>query len=88
MRSVIVIGKVELIHWQAMSVLDAISSSIKSVYMVESSPSLREKQKTLLCGDAPMEETDIGFKSRSKYADIQINWCEDLDLIPKGRSNL
>ncbi|SZF04286.1 unnamed protein product [Blumeria hordei] len=33
----------------------AIKSSIDAIYLVEVSPSLREAQKKLLCGDAPME---------------------------------
>ena len=71
-----------------MTCLKGVAANINCVHMVETSPSLREKQKILLCGDAPMEKTDIGYKSRSKYADIPIVWCEHLDLIPKGQSLL
>ena len=60
------------------------ASTIQSVYMVEASPSLREEQKTLLCGDAPIQEIEIGYQSQSKYADITITWCEDIRLVPKG----
>ncbi|CAF9915876.1 MAG: hypothetical protein GOMPHAMPRED_000878 [Gomphillus americanus] len=62
------------------------ASTIQSVYMVEASPSLREKQKTLLCGDAPIQEIEIGYQSQSKYADITITWCEDIRLVPKDAS--
>lgn len=71
-----------------MSLLATISSDLKSVYMIETSPSLREKQKKQLCGDALMEKTDNGYKSRSKYTDIPIIWCKHLDLVPKGRTEL
>lgn len=62
------------------------ASSIEAIYLVEASPSLREAQKKLLCGDAPMEEIDIGHQSTSKYSDqLKIIWCEDMRFIPKGR---
>ena len=60
------------------------ASSIESIYLVETSPGLREKQKQLLCGDAPMEEVPNGYRSRSKYGDIPITWCEDIRLITNG----
>ena len=62
----------------------SLASSIESVYLVEASPSLREKQKQLLCGDSPMEEIDIGYRSRSKYADVLVTWCEDIRFVPNG----
>ncbi|KAI9824332.1 MAG: hypothetical protein M1819_000892 [Sarea resinae] len=61
-----------------------LASSIEAVYLVEASPSLREAQKKLLCGDAPMEETEIGFQSTSKYQNIPVFWCEDIRFVPKG----
>ncbi|EON64847.1 hypothetical protein W97_04081 [Coniosporium apollinis CBS 100218] len=62
-----------------------LASSIEAIYLVEASPSLREAQKKLLCGDAPMEEIDIGHQSTSKYSDqLKIIWCEDMRFIPKG----
>ncbi|KAI9750924.1 MAG: hypothetical protein M4579_006247 [Chaenotheca gracillima] len=60
-----------------------LQSSIEAVYLVESSPVLREAQKQLLCGDAPMEETSDGFRSRSKYSDLPVVWCEDIRFVPK-----
>lgn len=63
-------------------------SSIESVYLVEASPALRDTQKQLLCGDAPLEETDIGFRSTSKYSSTPVTWCEDIRFVPNGRSCL
>ena len=60
-------------------------SSIESVYLVEASPALRDAQKRLLCDDAPFEETDIGFRSTSKYSDVPVIWCEDVRFVPSGR---
>ncbi|KAI9828054.1 MAG: hypothetical protein M1832_003581 [Thelocarpon impressellum] len=64
------------------------ASSIEAVYLVEASASLREAQKKLLCGDAPMEETATGFQSRSKHGGVPVAWCEDIRYVPKesGRS--
>ncbi|KAF2203402.1 DUF185-domain-containing protein [Delitschia confertaspora ATCC 74209] len=64
----------------------AMASSIESIYMVEASPHLREAQRTLLCGDSEMKEIDIGYKSRCKYVDVDITWCEDIRFVPKGPS--
>ncbi|GKZ40459.1 hypothetical protein AbraIFM66951_000223 [Aspergillus brasiliensis] len=58
------------------------SSSIEAIYLVEASATLREVQKKLLCGDAVMEETDIGHKSTCKYFDVPIVWVEDIRLLP------
>ncbi|KAL4880743.1 S-adenosyl-L-methionine-dependent methyltransferase [Aspergillus karnatakaensis] len=57
-------------------------SSIEAIYLVEASPTLREVQKQLLCGDAVMEETDIGHRSTSKYFDVPVIWVEDIRLLP------
>ncbi|KAJ9621350.1 hypothetical protein H2203_007402 [Taxawa tesnikishii (nom. ined.)] len=60
------------------------SSAIEAVYLVEASPSLREAQHKLLCGDKPLEEIDIGHRSLSKYTDdLRIIWCEDIRFVPK-----
>ena len=59
-------------------------TSIESVYLVEASPALRDRQKQLLCGDAPLEEIDIGFRSTSKYARVPVTWCEDIRFVPNG----
>ncbi|EAW13853.1 class I SAM-dependent methyltransferase [Aspergillus clavatus NRRL 1] len=58
------------------------SSSIEAIYLVEASPTLREVQKQRLCGDAPMEETDIGHRSTSKYFNVPVIWVEDIRLLP------
>ncbi|MCJ1393784.1 hypothetical protein MMC18_006660 [Xylographa bjoerkii] len=59
-----------------------LAASIEAVYLVEASSSLRNKQKQLLCGDEPMEEIDIGFRSRSKYSNLPVIWCEDIRFVP------
>ncbi|MCJ1243219.1 hypothetical protein MMC30_000416 [Trapelia coarctata] len=59
-----------------------LASSIEAIYLVEASPSLRNQQKQLLCGDASMEEIEIGFRSRSKYSNFPVIWCEDIRLVP------
>lgn len=61
-------------------------SAIEAVYMVEASPALREAQKQLLCGDNPIEEHEIGFRSISKYANIPIIWTENIRFVPSAAS--
>lgn len=51
---------------------------------MEASPWLRDSQKQLLCGDAPLEEIDVGFRSTSKYARVPVTWCEDIRFVPNG----
>ncbi|MCJ1477012.1 hypothetical protein MMC13_005683 [Lambiella insularis] len=58
------------------------AASINAVYLVEASPSLRNKQKQLLCDDAPLEQIDIGFRSRNKYTGLPVIWCEDIRFVP------
>jgi NADH dehydrogenase [ubiquinone] 1 alpha subcomplex assembly factor 7 len=60
------------------------ASAIEAVYMVEASPTLREAQKQLLCGNAPMHETEIGFRSTSKYSNIPVIWTENIRFVPSG----
>ena len=60
----------------------AMAGSIEAVYMVEASPSLREAQHKLLCGDAALEETEIGYRSISKYAGVPIVWTENIRFVP------
>ena len=61
------------------------ASSIESIYLIEASPFLREAQKRLLCGDdASIEETEIGYRSKSKHSNLPITWCEDIRLLPIG----
>jgi SAM-dependent MidA family methyltransferase len=62
------------------------ASSIEAVYLVEASPSLREAQKQLLCGNAPMTSTSIGYQSTSKYASLPIIWTENIRFVPSGKS--
>ncbi|KAH9221795.1 putative S-adenosyl-L-methionine-dependent methyltransferase-domain-containing protein, partial [Leptodontidium sp. 2 PMI_412] len=61
-----------------------LAESIEAVYMVEASPSLRDAQKKLLCGDAPMTETDIGHRCISKYSGIPIIWTENIRFVPSN----
>ena len=63
-----------------------LASSIEAVYLVEASPSLRGAQKTLLCGDAPMEETKECYKSTSKSLGVPVIWTEDIRFVPKGKN--
>ncbi|KFA75233.1 hypothetical protein S40288_00169 [Stachybotrys chartarum IBT 40288] len=59
------------------------ASSIESVFMVEASPELREKQKALLCGsDAPSSESKAGYHATSKYGGIPVVWTETIKSIP------
>ncbi|KAF6233739.1 hypothetical protein HO173_007951 [Letharia columbiana] len=63
-----------------------LAASIESVYLVEASPALRDTQKQLLCGDVPLEEIDIGFRSTSKYSRVPVTWCEDIRFVPNDSS--
>ncbi|KAI9673399.1 MAG: hypothetical protein M1817_002861 [Caeruleum heppii] len=62
----------------------SLSSSIEAVYLVEASPSLREAQRKLLCGDEPIKEIQDGFRSLSKYSNIPVIWYEDIRFLPRG----
>ena len=63
------------------------ASALETIYLVESSPSLRAKQHSVLCGDEPMDKHEIGFKSKSKHLPTtSIIWTEDLNFIPKDNS--
>ncbi|KAL2872507.1 class I SAM-dependent methyltransferase [Aspergillus lucknowensis] len=61
---------------------ESFTSSLEAIYLVEASPTLREVQKKLLCGDAAIEETEIGLRSTSKYFDVPVIWVEDIRLLP------
>jgi NADH dehydrogenase [ubiquinone] 1 alpha subcomplex assembly factor 7 len=74
----------KLIERQTIQNFKPMASSIEAVYLVEASPSLREAQKQLLCGDAPMTETSIGFQSTSKYASLPVIWMENIRFVPSG----
>jgi hypothetical protein len=61
------------------------ANSIESVFMVEASPELRDKQKTLLCGpDATTSESKAGQHSNSKYSGIPVVWTDTVKSIPNG----
>ncbi|PGH04458.1 hypothetical protein AJ80_08511 [Polytolypa hystricis UAMH7299] len=60
------------------------ANSIEAVYLVEASPVLRDVQKQLLCGDAPMEEVDIGYKSTSTHLGVPVIWTEHIRFLPQG----
>ena len=62
------------------------TSSVEGIYLVEASPTLRQVQKQLLCGDAAMEETDIGHRSVCKYFNTPVVWVEDIRLLPHGEN--
>jgi len=62
------------------------ASSIEAVYLVEASDSLREAQKQLLCGDAPLIETSIGLQSSSKYSGTPVIWTDSLRFVPSEPS--
>lgn len=66
-----------------------LADSIDTIYLVEASKPLREAQHKLLCGDTPLENTEIGHESVSKHTPGQnIIWCEDMKFVPKGTSSL
>ena len=69
---------------QTISNFKSLASSIESVYLVEASPKLRQKQKQLLCGDEPLVEIEIGYQSTSKYSNVPVTWCEDIRFVPNG----
>lgn len=51
---------------------------------MESSPSLRDKQRQLLCGDTPFTETKDGWECHTKHSrPIKVVWLEDLKFLPK-----
>ncbi|QDS75759.1 hypothetical protein FKW77_008628 [Venturia effusa] len=65
----------------------SLADSIDTIYLVEASKPLREAQHRLLCGDASLEETEVGHRSMSKYTPGQeIIWCEDMKFVPKDDS--
>jgi NADH dehydrogenase [ubiquinone] 1 alpha subcomplex assembly factor 7 len=58
---------------------------VENVYMIEASAPLREAQRKLLCGDAAMEDIDIGHKSTSKYSGVPVVWTDNIRFIPSGK---
>ncbi|KAL9625756.1 MAG: hypothetical protein Q9160_000076 [Pyrenula sp. 1 TL-2023] len=67
------------------------TSAIDSVYLIEASSSLREKQRRLLCGENAFNTyKDIGWEAKSKYSvnkdpskPIWIRWLEDMRHLPR-----
>ena len=70
---------------QALRNFKTFTSSIEVIYLVEASATLREVQRKLLCGDAAMEDTDMGHRSTSKYFNVPVIWVEDIRLLPQGK---
>ncbi|EEH44166.1 uncharacterized protein PADG_00455 [Paracoccidioides brasiliensis Pb18] len=58
------------------------ASAIEAVYLVEASTVLREVQHKLLCGDAPTEEIEVGYKSTSVHLGVPVIWTEHIKLLP------
>ncbi|KAL6718366.1 hypothetical protein ACLMJK_004455 [Lecanora helva] len=77
---------VVLMRKQTVSNFKSLAGSIDSVYLVEASSALRDQQKQILCGDVPLEKTDIGFQSMSKHSKVPITWCEDIRFVPNDPS--
>ena len=72
----------DLIRKQTVSRFKSLATAIESIYLVEASKALRDKQKQLLCGVSPLEEIDVGFRSISKHFNVPIIWCEDIRFVP------
>ncbi|GAB7363624.1 hypothetical protein MBLNU230_g4194t2 [Neophaeotheca triangularis] len=65
----------------------AFAKAIEAVYLVESSPNLREAQHKRLCGDNPLQQTETGYQSFSQHSkDLKIVWTEDVRFVPKEAS--
>ncbi|KAH0548014.1 hypothetical protein GP486_008244 [Trichoglossum hirsutum] len=60
-----------------------LASSVDAVYMVEASPSLRDAQMRLLCGDAPAKEPEGGLRGVSKTLGVPVIWAEDIRFVPR-----
>lgn len=59
------------------------AKAIEAVYLVESSPNLRQAQHKLLCGKHELKKNDMGFESTSRHSpDLEIVWTEDIRFIP------
>ncbi|KAF2843127.1 DUF185-domain-containing protein [Patellaria atrata CBS 101060] len=62
-----------------------LASSIDAIYLVEASPSLREAQRKLLCGDAPIQDIEYGYQSTCKYSECtKIIWYDDIKFVPQA----
>lgn len=64
-----------------------LNDAIEVVHMVETSPQLRNAQKSLLCmdgeGDAVLPLEQSSFTGTSKYSSIPVIWHDSLDKVPK-----
>ncbi|TWU74776.1 hypothetical protein ED733_006043 [Metarhizium rileyi] len=61
----------------------AMSESIESVFMVEASPELQQKQRNLLCGsDTPSDGREAECRSITRHLGKPIVWAESLRSIP------
>ena len=80
--------RADVMRAQTLSNFGPLASAIEQIYLVEASPTLRETQRKLLCGDEPFEKIDIGFRSRSKYSNLPIVWCEDIRFVPNGKPRI
>lgn len=62
------------------------ASAIDTIFLVEASPILREAQRKLLCGDAPMQEHQMGQQSVcQRIPGAKVIWVEDIKFIPRGK---
>lgn len=60
----------------------SLSSAIEAVYLIETSPFLREAQRKLLCGlESAFDPIDNGYRCISKYGQ-PILWYEDFRFVP------
>lgn len=61
------------------------ASAIENIYLIEASPTLREIQKQLLCGDLPLQDHPSGKQCVSKrLPGANVVWVEDIKFLPKG----
>lgn len=70
--------------YQSVRNFKGFASSVEGVYMIEASPTLRDIQKKALCGDAPMEECDIGYKSISIHLGVPVYWTEHIRILTQS----
>lgn len=73
---------------QATRNFKSFASSIEVVYLVEASDSLRQAQKQVLCGDAAMEEIDIGYRSTSEHLGVPVVWVNHIRSVPNDEAGM
>ncbi|KAF2115851.1 S-adenosyl-L-methionine-dependent methyltransferase [Lophiotrema nucula] len=65
------------------------ASSVESVYLIEASPNLREKQAKLLSGDVELQELHNDFRPSDWTApcqflpEVNVVYCEDMKAVPR-----